>query len=217
MKKSKVQKDNKSKSPKKSRGAVYHYICNALLYVLISLFVFAPLMLIGLDKAKNTVIDAQSYLTIGYNDLRVDETPNDKTGKDFINSIKNGSLLGTVTCDRIGLNEKVYYGYNRVTARNGVGLSDKSYLFGMGGTSKIVGYASSSFKTLYNVEKGDIIAVDSNLGTYEYKVYKYSVSEEEEETDGDVLVLTTSKSSNAFASFSNEKFYVYARLTGEVQ
>ncbi len=217
MKKSKVQKDNKSKSPKKSRGTVYHYICNALLYVLISLFVFAPLMLIGLDKAKNTVIDAQSYLTIGYNDLSVDETPNDKTGKDFINSIKTGSLLGTVTCDRIGLNEKVYYGYNRVTARNGVGLSDKSYLFGMGGTSKITGYASSSFKTLYNVEKGDIIAVDSNLGTYEYKVYKYSVSEEEEETDGDVLVLTTSKSSNAFAPFSNEKFYVYARLTGEVQ
>ncbi len=217
MKKTKVQKDNKSKSFKKPTDTLYRYFHRALVYVLISLFAFAPLMIIGLDKVKSTVIDAQSYLTIGYNDISVDESPNDKTGKEFIDSIKIGSLLGTVTCQRIGLNEKVYYGYNRVTARNGAGLSEKSYLFGMGGTTKVSGYATSSFSSLYNVENGDVITVESNLGTYKYKVYKSSVSESPKETDGDVLVLSTAKSSDAFASFADENFYVYARLLGEVK
>lgn len=216
MKKAKAQKEKNFVRVKQPKGSVYPYVYRCVSFVLISLFVFAPLMIIGLDKAKNTVADAQTYLTIGYNDISVDDSPNDKTGKDFIDSIKIGSLLGTVTCERIGLNEKIYYGDNRVTMRNGVGLSNKSYLFGMGGASKVAGYASSSFKTLYNAKNGDVIVVDSNLGTYNYKVYKTSLSEKTEKTNGDVLVLATSKSGDAFASFSNEKFYVYAKLTEEV-
>lgn len=217
MKKSVVQKEEKSVHTKRRKGPVYPYIYRSLSFVLISLFVFAPLMMIGLDMAKSTIVDAQTYLTIGYNDLSVDDSSNNKTGKDFIDSIRIGSLLGTVSCERIGLNEKVYYGDNRVSRRNGVGLNSKSYLFGMGGPSKIAGYNSSSFKTLYNAKQGDIITVESNLGTFKYKVYKTTVAKKAETVTGDKLMLATSKSTDAFSYFADEHFYVYAKLIVEEQ
>lgn len=217
MKKSVVQKDEKSVHTKRRKGPVYPYIYRSLSFVLISLFVFAPLMMIGLDMAKSTVADAQTYLKVGYNDVSVDDSSNNKTGKDFIDSIRIGSLLGTVSCERIGLNEKVYYGDNRVSRRNGVGLNSKSYLFGMGGPSKIAGYNSSSFKTLYNVKQGDIITVESNLGTFKYKVYKTTVAKKAETVIGDKLMLATSKSTDAFSYFADEHFYVYAKLIVEEQ
>ena len=217
MKKSVVQKDEKSVHTKRRKGPVYPYIYRSLSFVLISLFVFAPLMMIGLDMAKSTVADAQTYLKIGYNDVSVDDSSNNKTGKDFIDSIRIGCLLGTVSCERIGLNEKVYYGDNRVSRRNGVGLNSKSYLFGMGGPSKIAGYNSSSFKTLYNVKQGDIITVESNLGTFKYKVYKTTVAKKAETVIGDKLMLATSKSTDAFSYFADEHFYVYAKLIAEEQ
>lgn len=217
MKKSVVQKEEKSVHTKRRKGPVYPYIYRSLSFVLISLFVFAPLMMIGLDMAKSTVADAQTYLKIGYNDVSVDDSSNNKTGKDFIDSIRIGSLLGTVSCERIGLNEKVYYGDNRVSRRNGVGLNSKSYLFGMGGPSKIAGYNSSSFKTLYNAKQGDIITVESNLGTFKYKVYKTTVAKKAETVTGDKLMLATSKSTDAFSYFADEHFYVYAKLIVEEQ
>lgn len=217
MKKSVVQKEEKSVHTKRRKGPAYPYIYRSLSFVLISLFVFAPLMMIGLDMAKSTVADAQTYLKIGYNDVSVDDSSNNKTGKDFIDSIRIGSLLGTVSCERIGLNEKVYYGDNRVSRRNGVGLNSKSYLFGMGGPSKIAGYNSSSFKTLYNAKQGDIITVESNLGTFKYKVYKTTVAKKAETVIGDNLMLATSKSTDAFSYFADEHFYVYAKLIVEEQ
>lgn len=217
MKKSVVQKAEKSVHTKRRKGPIYPYIYRSLSFVLISLFVFAPLMMIGLDMAKSTVADAQTYLKIGYNDVSVDDSSNNKTGKDFIDSIRIGSLLGTVSCERIGLNEKVYYGDNRVSRRNGVGLNSKSYLFGMGGPSKIAGYNSSSFKTLYNAKQGDIITVESNLGTFKYKVYKTTVAKKAETVIGDKLMLATSKSTDAFSYFADEHFYVYAKLIVEEQ
>lgn len=217
MKKSVVQKEEKSVHTKRRKGPAYPYIYRSLSFILISLFVFAPLMMIGLDMAKSTVADAQTYLTIDYNDVSVDDSSNNKTGKDFIDSIRIGSLLGTVSCERIGLNEKVYYGDNRVSRRNGVGLNSKSYLFGMGGPSKIAGYNSSSFKTLYNVKQGDIITVESNLGTLKYKVYKTTVAKKAETVIGDKLMLATSKSTDAFSYFADEHFYVYAKLIVEEQ
>lgn len=218
MKKSKAQKENKSRRHRKARGAAYPYVNRTVTFVFASMFLFAPVMLIGLDKAKSTVADAQNYLTQGYYDVAVDEKQSDKIGKEFINTIKIGSLLGTVTCEKVGLNEKVYYGNNRVSLRNGAGLDNKSYLFGMGGTSKLNGCSSSSFGSLYNIEKGDIITVTSNLGTFKYKVYKTAVSDKADSTKGDTLLLSTAKSSEPFAALDDENYYVYASLTdGEVQ
>lgn len=211
MKKSKAQNKNKPK------GAIYPYLYRTVSFVLLSLLLFAPLMMVGLDEAKNTVRDAQSYLKMDYNDLQIGEVESNKTGEDFIDDIEIGTLLGTISCERIGFNENVYYGYNRVSMRNGGGLDSRSYLFGMGGVTKIAGY-SSDFGSLYNVKKGDIIEVQSNLGNFKYKVYKAELSETADDAKDNSLILGTTKSNEAFSSLAGEYYYVYASLIdGEVQ
>ena len=211
MKKSKAQNKNKPK------GAIYPYLYRTVSFVLLSLLLFAPLMMVGLDEAKNTVRDAQSYLKMDYNDLQIGEVENNKTGEDFIDDIEIGTLLGTISCERIGFNENVYYDYNRVSMRNGGGLDSRSYLFGMGGVTKIAGY-SSDFGSLYNVKKGDIIEVQSNLGNFKYKVYKAELSETADDAKDNSLILGTTKSNEAFSSLAGEYYYVYASLIdGEVQ
>lgn len=211
MKKSKAQNKNKPK------GAIYPYLYRTVSFVLLSLLLFAPLMMVGLDEAKNTVRDAQSYLKMDYNDLQIGEVESNKTGEDFIDDIEIGTLLGTISCERIGFNENVYYGYNRVSMRNGGGLDSRSYLFGMGGVTKIAGY-QSVFGSLYNVKKGDIIEVQSNLGNFKYKVYKAELSETADDAKDNSLILGTTKSNEAFSSLAGEYYYVYASLIdGEVQ
>ncbi|WP_294836785.1 hypothetical protein [uncultured Eubacterium sp.] len=211
MKKSKAQNKNKPK------GAIYPYLYRTVSFVLLSLLLFAPLMMVGLDEAKNTVRDAQSYLKMDYNDLQIGKVESNKTGEDFIDDIEIGTLLGTISCERIGFNENVYYGYNRVSMRNGGGLDSRSYLFGMGGVTKIAGY-SSDFGSLYNVKKGDIIEVQSNLGNFKYKVYKAELSETADDAKDNSLILGTTKSNEAFSSLAGEYYYVYASLIdGEVQ
>lgn len=123
MKKSKAQ--NNKKKPK---GAVYPYLYRIASFVLLSMLLFAPLMMIGLDEAKATVKDAQSYLKMDYNDLKIGKDTSDKIGEDFLDDVEIGSYIGNVSCERIGLNEEVYYGYNRVSMRNGGGLDSRSYL-----------------------------------------------------------------------------------------
>ena len=212
MKKSKAQ--NNKKKPK---GAVYPYLYRIASFVLLSMLLFAPLMMIGLDEAKATVKDAQSYLKMDYNDLKIGKDTSDKIGEDFLDDVEIGSYIGNVSCERIGLNEEVYYGYNRVSMRNGGGLDSRSYLFGMGDVTKIAGY-SSNFGSLYNIKKGDVIEVESNLGNFKYKVYKTGLSATVEDADKDILILGTTKSNKAFSSLADEYYYVYASLIdGEVQ
>lgn len=211
MKKSKAQNKNKPK------GTAYPYLYRTVSFVLLSLLLFAPLMLIGLDEAKNAVQNAQNYLKIGYNDLQIEKVESDKIGEDFIDDIEFGSFVGTISCERIGFNEDVYYGYNRVSMRNGGGLDSRSYLFGMGGATKVAGY-SSDFGSLYNVKENDVFDVHSNLGDFKYKVYKTEFADSVEDTKGDVLILGTAKSNKAFSALADEHYYVYASLTdGEVQ
>ena len=214
MIKLKEQNVNKQKKHRrhKNDSVVYPYLYRSISFVLISMFAFAPLMLLGFDKAKSTVEDAKTYLTIDFNDIATDNSYNGKTGNDFINSISLGSLIGTVSCERIGLNENIYYGYNRVSLRDGAGLDSNSYLFGMGGCSQLAGYSSSSFGSLYNIEKGDVIEVDTPFGNYRYEVYDAYASSSIADTDGDALILATAKSSKAFSALSDKGFYVYAVL-----
>lgn len=215
MSKLKEQNVNKQKKHRrhKNDSVVYPYLYRSISFVLISMFAFAPLMLLGFDKAKSTVEDAKTYLTVDFNDIATDNSYSGKTGNDFVNSIRLGSLIGTVSCERIGLNENIYYGYNRVSLRDGAGLDSSSYLFGMGGCSRLAGYSSSSFGNLYNIEKGDVIKVDTPFGIFYYEVYDAYASNTPEDTKGDALILGTAKSSKAFSAQSDKGFYVYAVLS----
>lgn len=220
MSDSKASKQNKSKHKHKKRKhyTVFPYINYAIIFVLVSMVIFAPVMIVGMNRAVNTVHEAQNVLVKSYNDLYIDNTNNGETGDDFINTIKVGKLIGTITCDRVGLNENIYYGINRVCLRDGVGLDRNSYLFGKGGCSNIAGYPSSSMKGLYDIKVGDVITVTSYWGTFKYEVTDSKEADDISNPEGDSLVLSTSRSTDAFSIQSSKKLFVTATLISkEVQ
>lgn len=220
MSDSKSSKQNKSKRKhkKKKHYTAFPYINYAVIFVLISMVIFLPVMIVGMNRAVNTVHQAQGVLVKSYNDIYIDNTNNGESGDEFINTIDVGKLLGTITCDSVGLNEKVYYGVNRVSLRDGVGLESKSYLFGKGGCSKVAGYPSTSMKGLYDIKTGDVITVNSYWGTFKYKVTNIDEAEDVSYPDGDSLVLSTSISTDAFSIQNSKKLFVTATLISkEVQ
>lgn len=210
------KKKSKSKKHRKKRHyTVLPYFNYALLFFLISMIVVVPILLIGMNGAVNKVHEAQEVLGIDYNDLEIDNTYNEKNGTNYIEDIKVGKRIGTIEIGSAGVYENVYYGTNRVTMRQGAGMDIKSYLPGNDGCTRIAGYASSSFKGLYKVNKGDKIILDTYWGKFEYRVTEMYVATEAKDVDGNSIVLATFTSTDAFACQNGKMYYVVGTLTSK--
>lgn len=86
---------------------------------------------------------------------------------------------------------------------------------GEGKTTILNGHnTEKSLKKLYKVNKNDIISIDTEYGSYSYKVYDTKVTTEKDiniETDRENLVIYTSYPENSVGNTS--KIYaVYANL-----
>lgn len=212
---------NSSKSNKKKRrhSTILPYITTPLIFVLISMVVIAPMCFVGMNFAIDTVHSAQKVLARDFNDVEanLDYEGSSKTdGSVSIPKLSTSQKLGVITCENAGLYADVFYGINRVSLRNGVGLESDSALCGMGKNVEIYGYASSGFKALGNVKNGDIIGFETLWGAYSYQVEEIAVLENAPKKSGkEYLVLATDEDKNAFSSFNKDKLYVVARkLTG---
>lgn len=215
--------NNKTKTKKKRHKAkrhytVYPYLNYSFIYVLITMIVVVPILIIGLNSAVNTVHNAQKVLTRDYNDIQLDETYEKKNENNYLEDIKIGKLIGTISCEKAGIYEKVYYGTNRVSMRNGVGISTKSYLPGNGGCTNIAGYASSSFKGLYDINIGDTVILETYWGTFKYSVTDIYEAEALKRVEGDKIALATFTSTDAFSCENGKRLYVVGKLISkEVQ
>lgn len=205
-------KSKKHKHKKKNHYTVLPYFKNAAIYILASMIVFVPLSVGIMSKAVSTVHQAQTVMTKNSNDIVIDNSYEKCSYSEFLNKISVGKLLGTVSCENVCIHEKVYYGTNRACLRNGVGLSQKSYLFGEGGCSQIAGYPSSSFARLSEVKKGDIITVETFWGKFKYEVSTVEVAQIIEKPDADTLILAVNSGKEPFSAQKGEKVYVTAGL-----
>lgn len=194
--------------------AVLPYILTPVIFVLIAMVVALPVGKLMLNYAINTVHKAQTQLTMGFNDMEPIETVNENNTDASSARFYYGEKLGTVVCERAGLNTGVYFGINRLSMRAGAGLSVKAALPGTGDTVKIAGHATTAFKALGYVMIDDIIVVSTNWGEYSYKVYDIQVQANSTENKGD-LVLSAPISSTPFASYQQEHLYVYASPVSE--
>lgn len=215
MSKSQNSTSPSHKKKSKKHYQVLSYFRYAAVYLLASLIVIAPLGSIILSKAVNTVHTAQKVMTPNSNEVFIDDSYEECSYSDFLETVKVGKLLGSVSCENIGLYENVYYGINRACLRNGAGLDSSSYLFGEGGCSKIAAYESTSFKTLKNIKVGATIKVDTYWGSYEYKVTAVTEGKSVDIPDGDSLVLAVNSSAEPFSAQNGINTYVIAELTSK--
>ena len=204
----------------KKRATVRPIIITPIVFVLIALIVVLPLFLKGFGILQDKVHTAQHTLTMTYSDIAVDDTYFKECQKEGVaqtrDALKLCDKLGTIECNNAAIGCDVYYGINRVSRRSGVGLSGKGGLFGEGKQIHIDGDASTYFKALYHVEKGDVFTVYTADGEYPYTVREIvKTAEYKGNISGEYLLLTTAESRDAFAHQNKERYTVVATLGTE--
>jgi len=215
------KKSNKKRSKKES--LYYKYFRTPLTFVLVALVLLVPLSTVLYSQAVRAVHKMQEVLVIDYSELEVSETRYE-TYKESKRGMEKAELkpcekIGVLRCDNCAVNTPVYYGINRVSLRNGAGLSADSRLPSEGGEIGIAANVSTYFKALSNVKEGDIFTFETSGGTYRYTVIETYVSDSADvDFVGEYLVLTTAENSKPFSYFSEKKRYVVAApVIGEVE
>lgn len=208
------RKSHSSHAKFRKHHAVLPYIVTPLVFTMIALVFAFPVGKVALNYAVNTVHKAQSQLSIGFNDIQVTGVMNENNTQLENISLSPAEKLGTLSCESAGIYCDVYYGVNRVSLRQGAGLSSKYALIGSGDTVKIAGNVTSVFKNLGCVQIDDVITAQTAWGEYSYKVYDIQVQDKSTENQGD-LVLSTPVDSTPFASYQQEQLYVYAYPVSE--
>lgn len=209
------QKINK-RHKRKKHYAVLPYFTTPLIYILISMIVVVPMSFVGMRMAVKSVHKAQTVLTMDYNDVEpaLDfEASTVKDGKAELPKLYACQKIAEITCENAGVKADVLYGTNRVSLRNGVGLDADNSAFGQGKAVRIYGNRSTKFKSLDNLEIGDNIKVDAIWGQYKYKVVDVkNAKNASSDVDEETLYLITSRNSDAFSNFNDEKLVVVAKL-----
>jgi sortase (surface protein transpeptidase) len=210
-----VKKENEKHSEhgvviKKEKGVI-PYVTTPLIYVLISLIVVLPILISFTGGAVNAVHNLQQDYWIDYSDIKTDTERFDDKSLSYENDkISLCEKVGVIKCEARGIKSEVFYGVNRVSLRNGAGLSTKSVFDSYKSKLNIAGYSSRAFKGLNNVKEGDKIVFETTDKVYEYTVISNEVCEYPEEASSYPMILSCDEEENAFSAFNSEKRYVVA-------
>ena len=126
-----------------------------------------------------------------------------------------GDRFGNVIIDSASVNAPLFFGDSNTELKNGVGQYNGSSFPGCGGTILIGGHNNSYFNGLKNVDVGDEITLQTNYGTYTYKVTKTVVLPASDKTAYDLaatkenLVLYTCYPFDMLGLTPN-RYFVYA-------
>lgn len=81
-----------------------------------------------------------------------------------------GTVFATLRIPELGIEKEVIHGDSPTELRKGVGHYAGSTLPGEGGNCVFDGHRDTVFKKLKDAKKGQTIFVDTDWGTYEYKI-----------------------------------------------
>lgn len=138
-------------------------------------------------------------------------------GIELTNKPIYGSKYATLRIDSIDVELPVYFGESLSILKSGIGHDSESFFPGEGGT---VIYMGHNFKTflakLPDVKINDVIEVETEYGTFDYKVYKTKVVNETDtdeapiQRDEEMLILYTCWPINNIGHAS-KRYLVYAK------
>lgn len=127
------------------------------------------------------------------------------------------SQYGQIICKEINLKAPLYYGDGEEILEQGIGTWRGGYLPGEAGTVLVSGHDTSYFAPLEEIQKGDILTVDTIYGSYEYQVTgiktadildteAYEIKEQDEQ-----MILYTCYPFGKTGELRNQRFFVYAQ------
>lgn len=197
----------------KEKNVVLEYVLKAFLFVAVAMAVLIFGIAAALEPATEYVHKIEKAYCMQAKDIVIDKNA---SLIDYNNKDKSlyGAPIAYISCENKGINTEVYYGLNRASMRNGVGLLTKSSLFGDEG-SVIGGLDQTYFSALKTVEAGDIVKITTASSVIMYKV-KDTVIADAEKPDIDKknkLVLFSVYS--GFSDNSGKCFYAVCDKVSE--
>lgn len=210
-------RDNKERSKEDiNKKRVSHRFLIPFIFVLVAGMVSVPLWIFGMEYTTDYLHFAQSKLSKDLADHGVNEgfTPSPATfGIVKEPEVKKYSQIGTLQCDRIGLECSLFYGANRVCMRYGAAVFESESLPGYGETTTVTAYVSKGFRKLFSAEIDDMVTISTSWGLFNYKVTEKVVMDKEDwdtEDNGGIerLVLFCDDPNEPLPSYSNKRLYV---------
>lgn len=126
-----------------------------------------------------------------------------------------GTRFGKLTISSASIEADLYFGDGSAQLKNGVGLYNGSFIPGYGKTILIAGHNHTFFHTLGNAKVGDQIRIETNYGTYLYRIDDTQVKKAADASAYDLaankenLVLYTCYPFDELGLTPN-RYYVYA-------
>lgn len=129
---------------------------------------------------------------------------------------KSGEMLGSVEIPSISLNSPLVHGTLEKHLKLGVGHYAGSVLPGENGNVIISGHRDTVFKKLGKVAPGDLIILNTKLGSYTYKMKSHKIVDKEDRTiivpsDHEMLTVTTCYPFNYVGS-APERYIIFAEF-----
>lgn len=157
------------------------YIYMPLFFTLIGygIIILSVLPFIGTVSTVGSIItsdgvpDFSTDLNILYDEDKAKEaavTNTDSVELEEITMPYYGTQYGVISCSRISLNAPLFFGDNATILRNGIGQYIGSSIPGFNMPILLCGHNTTFCLPLSYIEAGDIITIETNYGTYEYKV-----------------------------------------------
>ena len=130
-----------------------------------------------------------------------------------------GDEYGEISCEKVDLRVPLYWGDNDEVLTKGAGTYMGSSLPGKGGVILAGGHDATTFASLQNVTKGDMVTVKTASGQYIYQVTKTEVMDASEyktpDSDKEQLVLYTCYPFGEEDTMRSDRYFVYAEKTEE--
>ncbi len=115
----------------------------------------------------------------GYDDINKFEY--DYETQKIVNYPDYGKKYGNLKISKINLNLPIYHGDSLSILRKGVGHYAGSYFPGEGGTIIFAAHNTANFfRRIQELEENDLILIETEYGTFKYKVNNYKVVSEKD-------------------------------------
>ncbi len=135
-----------------------------------------------------------------------------------------GSVFGNISVEGTEINCDLIYGDDTALLKKGACMSLYSHIPGCGKGVMIAAHNNTYFHTLPEAEEGSLVHIETNYGSYVYKVYRSEVIKENErakyaeELNGDkeVLILYTCYPIDTLAS-TPYRYFVFCEFVSGPQ
>lgn len=188
-------------------------LCYASLFVLIGFAAFNDKLDYYIALVDTTVINLNNNV--------LKEITYNKETKRLINYPSYGEKYGDVVIKSLNVEAPLFFGDSLNILRHGVGHYAGSYFPGEGGTIILAAHnAYNLFGNLYTIEIGEKVEINTNYGSFTYKIYDAKIVKETDinadivNHDKETLVLYTCYPTNTYGR-KTQRFIVYADLVGE--